>query len=153
MSNKLSSATLETQRVQRRRRLTLCGSGWEDFTEGMARTGRLKDGPEFPYELEGRGRYGRGNLPDHRGVGQHSMFGKGQTFWYDCTVGEGVLEQWERILERRQRVGLWSASCVMPRNLAFNPRGFGKVEGWNQIFRENVVMIVEQRLTYFWQSY
>lgn len=80
MSNKLSSATLETQRVQRRRRLTLCGSGWEDFTEGMARTGRLKDGPEFPYELEGRGRYGRGNLPDHRGVGQHSMFGKGQTF-------------------------------------------------------------------------
>lgn len=64
-------------------------------------------------------------------------------------MGEGVLEQWERILERRQRVGLWSASCVMPRNLAFNPTGFGKVEGWNQIFRENVVMIVEQRLTYF----
>lgn len=87
----------------------------------------------------------------HRGVEQHGMLGRASLLirWYngwgrDRNSGK---KSW------RDGKELWRALCAMLRDLAFNPRGTGKVEGQDQVFRENFVVTVKPRLTCFWQSW
>lgn len=100
--------------------------------------GHLEDGQEFPNGLEGR--------QHHRQREGAKRCRIAPCVWKRTSLDMIVQwvgawqEQWERILERWERVGLPRASCAMLGNLAFNPTGIGKVEGQDQIFRENPVV-------------